>query len=137
MRSEKAISYIILLFILLIAASNTISSLYILVMEKKRDLQIMKSMGLTENQAANIFKLEGLIIAFVGGVLGITLGLLLCYLQDKYGFIALQASSNVMFSSYPVHVIWSDIVLVFSTVLVLGYITTIYPASRARQSVLG
>ena len=126
-----------LLFILLIAASNTISSLYILVMEKKRDLQIMKSMGLTENQAANIFKLEGLIIAFVGGVLGITLGLLLCYLQDKYGFIALQASSNVMFSSYPVHVIWSDIVLVFSTVLVLGYITTIYPASRARQSVLG
>jgi len=78
-----------------------------------------------------------LIIAFVGGVLGITLGLLLCYLQDKYGFIALQASSNVMFSSYPVHVIWNDIVLVFSTVLVLGYITTIYPASRARQSVLG
>jgi lipoprotein-releasing system permease protein len=137
MRSEKAISYIILLFILLIAASNTISSLYILVMEKKRDLQIMKSMGLTENQAANIFKLEGLIIACVGGIVGILLGLLLCHLQDQYGFLALQASSDVMFSSYPVHVIWSDVALVFATVLVLGYITTIYPAKRARQAVLG
>ncbi len=136
MRSEKAISYIILLFILLIAASNTISSLYILVMEKKRDLHIMKSMGLTENQAANIFRIEGLIIAFVGGTVGIILGLILCYLQEKYGFVALQASSEVLFSSYPVHVIWSDVLLVFATVLALGYITTIYPAKRAKQTIL-
>jgi lipoprotein-releasing system permease protein len=136
MRSEKAISYIILLFILLIAASNTISSLYILVMEKKRDLLIMRSMGLTENQAANIFRMEGLIIAFVGGTAGIILGLILCYLQEQYGFVALQASSDALFSSYPVRVIWSDVLLVFGTVLVLGYITTIYPAKRAKQGVL-
>lgn len=137
MRSEKVISYIILLFILLIAASNTISSLYILVMEKKRDLQMMRSMGLTESQAANIFKIEGLIIAFVGGLVGIGIGLLLCYLQQQYGFVALQASSDIMFSAYPVHVIWSDLALVFATVMVLGYITTIYPAKKAKQAVLG
>jgi lipoprotein-releasing system permease protein len=133
MRSEKAISYIILLFILLIAASNTIGSLYILVTEKKRDLEIMNSMGISEKQAVSIFRYQGFIIAFTGGAGGIALGLLLCFLQDKYGFVSLQNAANVIFSSYPVKVIWSDVLLVFITVMVLGYLTTIYPARKARS----
>lgn len=136
MRSEKAISYIILLFILLIAASNTISSLYILVMEKGRDLLIMRSMGLGGRQAAAVFRFEGLLIAVVGGVLGVLVGLALCYLQQQYGFVALQGSTDVMFSAYPVQIKLTDIVLVLGTVVILGYITTLYPARKAQQ-VLG
>lgn len=136
MRSEKAISYIILLFILLIAASNTISSLYILVMEKTRDLRILKSLGATEHQAAWIFRYEGLFIALLGGGLGLGLGLILCYLQQEYGFVALQGATEVSFSSYPVKVIWSDVLLVFTTVVVLGVLTTIYPARKAKQLIL-
>lgn len=136
MRSEKAISYIILLFILLIAASNTISSLYILVMEKTRDLHILKSLGITENQAAAVFKYEGLMIAFLGGTVGIFLGLILCYLQQEYGIVALQGATDVSFSSYPVRIKWTDVLLVFATVMILGLLTTIYPARKARQAVL-
>lgn len=136
MRSEKAISYIILLFILLIAASNTISSLYILVMEKTRDLRILKSLGATEQQAAWIFRYEGLFIALLGGGLGLGLGLILCYLQQEYGFVALQGATEISFSSYPVKVIWSDVLLVFTTVVVLGVLTTIYPARKAKQLIL-
>lgn len=137
MRSEKAISYIILLFILLIAASNTIGSLYILVTEKKRDLQILRSMGITEGQAAGIFRYQGFIIAFAGGAAGIAIGLILCVLQDHYGFVSLQNTANVIFSSYPVKVIWSDVLLVFVTVMVMGYLTTIYPARKAKSMISG
>lgn len=133
MRSEKVISYIILLFILLVAASNTIGSLYILVTEKKRDLHIFKSMGMEASQAAAIFRYQGFIIAFTGGVAGILLGLLLCFLQQEYGFVSLQQAANIVFSSYPVKIHWEDILLVFVTVMILGYITTLYPAHQAKK----
>lgn len=133
MRSEKTISYIILLFILLIAASNTISSLYILVIEKSRDLHVLRSLGLTPAQAAGIFRIEGMLIALVGGSIGIAIGIALCYLQQQYGFVALQGAVDVMFSAYPVELKLSDIGLVFVTVLVLGYITTLYPSKKAKQ----
>lgn len=136
MRSEKTISYVILCFILLIAASNTIGSLYILVMEKKRDLSVMRSMGLTPAQAYRVFMFEGIFIAVTGGVIGIVVGLLLCYLQEQYGFIRLQGSSDFLFSSYPVVVNWKDMVLVFATVMILGVITSLYPAHKAKRSIL-
>lgn len=133
MRSEKTVSYIILLFILLIAASNTISSLYILLVQKKRDLYILKSMGLDEQRAASVFRYEGLIMSVTGGGVGILLGLLLCWLQDEYAFVSLSETSDVIFSAYPVKVLWSDVLLVFATVVALGYITTLYPSRKARQ----
>lgn len=133
MKSEKAISYLILFFILLIAASNTIGSLYILTMEKQRDLLVLKSIGLSANAAAKIFVYEGLIIAFVGGLLGLLVGVLLCFLQQKFGLVSLQGSSDIMFSSYPVKVIWADVALVFFTVIILGALTTIYPAKKVIQ----
>ena len=133
MRSERAVSYLVLLFILFIAASNTISSLYILSLEKQRDMYVLKSLGLNPQTAANIFVVEGLFVAFVGGGLGLLLGLTLCYLQQSYGLIALQEATDVMFSAYPVQVKMFDVLLVSATVMVLGYITTWYPASRVKK----
>ncbi len=133
MKSEKVVSYFILLFILFIAASNTISSLYILAMEKKRDILVLKSMGITKRDASRVFVYEGLIIAIVGGGVGVLLGLILSLLQQYYGFIALQESTDVVFSSYPIKVEWIDLLLVMGTVLILGYLTTLYPSKKVKQ----
>jgi lipoprotein-releasing system permease protein len=133
MKSEKAVSYLILLFILFIAASNTIGSLYILVMEKKRDLQILSSLGLTKEQAATIFKYEGLFIAFVGGVIGLGLGIVICLVQEKFGIVKIEGAESFTMEYYPVKLKMMDVFLVFVTVIFLGWITSIYPAKKAKE----
>lgn len=133
MKSEKLISYFILFFILLIAAGNTIGSLYILVIEKKRDLEVMSALGLTGNQARFIFTWQGMMMAFVGAVIGLVAGVTLCYFQQEYGFVSLNQAASFLFNAYPVEVRWGDVVLVFITVLFLGLITSIYPAYKAKQ----
>lgn len=133
MKSEKLISYFILFFILLIAAGNTIGSLYILVIEKKRDLEVMSALGLTANQARFVFTWQGVMMAFVGAVIGLVAGVTLCYFQKEYGFVSLNQAASFLFNAYPVEVRWGDVVLVFVTVLFLGLITSIYPAYKAKE----
>ncbi|MES2779953.1 MAG: FtsX-like permease family protein [Bacteroidota bacterium] len=133
MKSEKLISYFILFFILLIAAGNTIGSLYILVIEKKRDMELLSALGFTGNQARFVFTWQGILMAFTGAVIGLVLGVTLCYFQHEYGFIRLDQSASFLFNAYPVEVRWGDVALVFVTVLFLGLITSIYPAYKAKQ----
>ena len=133
MKSEKLISYFILFFILLIAAGNTIGSLYILVIEKKRDLELLGALGLTGNQARFIFTWQGVLMAFTGAVIGLALGVTLCYAQHEYGLIRLDQAASFMFNAYPVEVRWGDVLVVFITVLFLGVVTSIYPAYKAKQ----
>lgn len=133
MKSEKLISYFILFFILLIAAGNTIGSLYILVIEKKRDLHILSSLGFTGNQSRQVFLFHGLLMAATGAIIGLGLGIGVCYLQEQYGFIKLDQEASFMFNSYPLELRMVDVVLVFLTVLMLGLITAIYPAFKAKQ----
>ena len=136
-RTEKQVSYLILLFILFVSASNTIGSLYILVIEKKRDLQILSSMGLTKEQAASIFKYEGIFLAVIGGLVGLILAATLCILQEKYGIIKIAGTESFAIDHYPVKLKISDMFLVFITVFILGWITSIYPARKAKQLFLG
>lgn len=133
MKSEKLISYFILFFILLIAAGNTIGSLYILVIEKRKDLNVLASIGFTGNQARAIFAWQGLIMAFVGGFIGVLLGVGICYLQSEYGFVKLDSAASFMFNAYPVDLRMNDVLLVFATVLFLGWLTSLYPAFKAKQ----
>jgi len=133
MKSEKAVSFLILLFILFVAASNTIGSLYILVMEKKRDLQILSSLGLTRNQAAAIFKYEGVFIAFTGCIIGIVLGIGICYIQEKFGLVKIGGAESFTVDHYPVKLKMNDVFLVFITVLFLGWITSLFPAKKAKE----
>lgn len=132
MRSEKLMSYIILFFILLIAASNTIGSLYILVIGKQNDIRMLSGMGLTRNRIGGIFIYEGMIQATTGGVLGLALGLALCYFQQEYGMVQLSDAALFVFQTYPIRIKLTDIVLVFGTVQLLGFITSLYPAYKAR-----
>ncbi|MES2558619.1 MAG: FtsX-like permease family protein [Bacteroidota bacterium] len=133
MKSEKLISYFILFFILLIAAGNTVGSLYILVIEKERDIVLLGALGLTGNQARFVFTWQGLIMAFTGAGIGLLVGITLCYFQSEYGFIRLDQSASFLFNAYPVEVRWDDVLVVFVTVLFLGLITSVYPSYKAKQ----
>lgn len=135
MQSEKSISYFILVFILLIAAFNTIGSLYMLVIEKKRDLHVLSTLGLNPNKAAQIFIYQGLYIAIVGGLLGLAIGYGICWGQQEYNWVALQSNGSTMISAYPVNVKFYDTLKVFFTLLAMGIITSLYPAWKAREIV--
>lgn len=133
-KSEKLISYLILVFIALIAAFNTIGSLYMLVLEKKKDLKIFSSMGINKKQAAAVFIAESFFIAFAGTAAGILLGIGVCAGQLRYGWFKLNASSFFE-QDFPVSLKTGDAVLVFFTLMLLGLLTSIYPARKASQMV--
>lgn len=133
MRSEKSISYLILVFILLIAAFNTIGSLYMLVIEKKKDIGSFSSMGFSANNIALIYVYQSLLIAVTGGLTGIIVGLVICWGQQEFGWIALQSVGSTTISAYPVLVKWYDAITVFVTLFGMGIVTSIYPAWKARS----
>jgi len=135
MKSEKFISFMILLFIMMVAAFNTVGSLYMLVIEKKKDLKIFASMGLTANQARKIFMFEGVILAIFGGLVGIILGGLICWLQQEYRIINFSSSEGFIIDSYPVRIKAADFMYVFLTIVGLGFITSLYPAYKAKQMI--
>lgn len=135
MQSEKTISYVILVFILLIAAFNTIGSLYMLVLEKKSDLIILKGMGFEPKTAFRLFLAESLLIALVGGLAGIFLGVLFVLGQEQFGWVALQNAESFVMHAYPVELQIPDLIKVFFTLIVLGLVTAIYPAYRAASIV--
>jgi ABC-type lipoprotein release transport system permease subunit len=135
MKSEKFISFMILLFIMIVAAFNTVGSLYMLVIEKKKDLKIFASMGLTANQARKIFMFEGVILAIFGGLVGIILGGLICWLQQEYSIINFSSSEGFIIDSYPVRIKAADFLYVFLTIVGLGFITSLYPAYKAKQMI--
>lgn len=133
MKSEKLISYFILFFILLIAAGNTIGTLYILVLEKKNDLVLLNAMGFSPNQARGIFTWQGIMMAVTGSAIGVLIGVVICWLQSTYGFVQLDNAASFMFNAYPVELRLTDVLIVFLTVVLLGLITAIYPAYKAKQ----
>ena len=135
MKSEKFISFMILLFIMMVAAFNTVGSLYMLVIEKKKDLKIFASMGLTANQARKIFMFEGIILAIFGGLVGIILGGSICWLQQEYNLINFSSSQGFIIDSYPVRINATDFLYVFLTIVGLGFITSLYPAYKAKQMI--
>jgi lipoprotein-releasing system permease protein len=138
MRSEKLISYFILLFILFIAAANSIASLYLLMLEKKSDIRLLSYLGMTPKGIATIFHFEGILIALTGGIVGTLLGVVIVWVQETYGLIGLGTTDlTFSFSSYPVLLKWSDVWVVLVTVVVLGIVTSRYPARKAAQVVAG
>ncbi len=132
MKIEKLISYIFLTFILLIACFNIIGSLTMLIIDKKNDIYTLRCLGATERQLESIFLLEGRIVALVGAVAGIVLGVTLCLLQLQFGLIRFgNGDGAYIIDTYPVSIKITDIVLVFVTVLSVGFLSIWYPCVRA------
>lgn len=128
MEIEKFIAYIFLTFILAVACFNIIGSLSMLIIDKKADVATLRNLGAGDKQIIRIFLFEGRMISAIGAVLGILLGLLLCWLQQTYGIVALgQSSGSFVVDAYPVSVHPEDIVVVFLTVLAVGFISVWYP----------
>lgn len=118
-KSEKWATYLILLFILLIAAFNIVASLTMLIIEKKRDIFILRSLGVPENGIRRVFALEGIFIYFIGAITGIVLGTLVCWAQQTFGLIRLQGA---MVEYYPVKIDAMDMVGVVVTVMLVGMV---------------
>lgn len=128
MKIEKLIAYVFLTFILMVACFNIIGSLSMLIIEKKNDVATLRNLGATDQQITRIFMFEGRMISAIGAVVGILLGLLLCWLQQQYGIVALGSTQgSFVVDAYPVSVHPWDIVLIFLTVLVVGFLSVWYP----------
>ncbi len=120
MRSEKWAVYIILTFILILCTFNVVGSLSMLMIEKRKDTEILKALGADNRLIRKIFVNEGLLISVVGGLIGLLLGILLVVLQQKFGFVKFGTGGNYVVDSYPVLLKLQDVVLIFATILVVG-----------------
>ncbi len=128
MKIEKLMAYIFLTFILMIACFNIIGSLSMLIIDKKDDVVTLRNLGASDKQIVHIFLFEGRMISAIGAVLGIILGLALCWAQQTFGLVKLGSSSaSFVVNAYPVSVHPEDVILIFVTVLVVGFLSVWYP----------
>lgn len=130
MQIEKWITFLIVIFILLIASFNVIGALSMLIIDKEDEIRILRNIGASDKMIRNIFACEGMLVSGIGAVSGIVIGVILCLLQERYGFITLGSDSSAyIVSSYPVELHWLDVLCAALAVFVIGIITTIYPLS--------
>ena len=127
MQIEKLISYIFLTFILAVACFNIIGSLAMLIIEKRDNMNTLRSMGAENKTIANIFVFEGGIISAIGAGIGVVLGILLCLAQQEFGLIPMGSSEGFVVDSYPMEIAWRDVAMVFVTVIVVGFVTVWLP----------
>lgn len=128
MQVEKFIAYIFLTFILIVASFNIIGSISMLIIDKKDDVVTLRNLGATDRQITKIFLFEGRLISVFGAVVGILVGLFLCWLQQQFGLVALgQSSGTFVVDAYPVSVHPEDVAVIFFTVILVGFIAVWYP----------
>ena len=128
MKVEKLMAYIFLTFILVIACFNIIGSISMLIIDKRNDVVTLSNLGAKDRQIIRIFLFEGRLISLMGAVIGILLGLLLCWLQQQYGLVRLGSSEgSFVVDAYPVSVHPWDVVVVFFTVVAVGFLSVWYP----------
>ena len=128
MKIEKLIAYIFLTFILMVACFNIIGSLSMLIIDKKDDVVTLRNLGATDRQITQVFLFEGRIISAIGAIIGILIGLLLCWIQQTFGIISLGSSEGAfVINAYPVSVHPLDIIIIFITVLAVGFLSVWYP----------
>ena len=138
MKVEKFIACIFLTFILIVASFNIIGSISMLIIDKKDDVVTLRNLGATDRQISRIFLFEGRLISFFGALAGILIGLLLCWLQQQFGIVALgQSSGTFVVDAYPVSVHPEDVLVVFATVIAVGFLAVWYPVRYFSRRLLG
>ena len=134
MKSERWAIFLILSFILLIASFNVIGSLSMLILDKKKDIAVLNSLGASQQTIQRIFMMEGLLISLIGAIAGLLLGALVCWLQMHFGLVKLgNAGSTFVVDSYPVQMKILDFAGVFATVLAIGLVAAWYPVHNIRK----
>lgn len=132
LKLEKTAMFIILTLIILVAAFNIVSTLIMVVMEKHKDIAILKSMGATSRSVMRIFVLEGVIIGVVGTAAGLLLGVAGCELLQRYEFVRLDPTVY-MINTLPARVEWANVVLIAAASLGISALATLYPAWQAAR----
>jgi lipoprotein-releasing system permease protein len=132
LKLEKVTMFVILTMIVLVGALNIVSTLVMVVMEKTRDIAILRAMGASSRSVMRIFMLQGLFVGIVGTVIGLCLGLGICQLLATYKFISLPADVYYI-STLPVRVEWMDVFYVASAAVLISFLATVYPARYAAR----
>jgi len=136
MRSEKLAIFLILTFILIIAAFNMIGSQSMLILDKKKDSAVLWSMGADNRMIKRIFLTQGILIAMIGAVSGLILGGIMCLIQIQFGIIQFDTGSTFVISAYPVLMKFTDFVVVFITVSIIGFGAAFLPSYRINEHFL-
>lgn len=131
MRAEKLAVYLILTFILIMATFNMIGALSMLIIDKRKDISLLKAMGADMNLVKKIFINEGLLISVVGGLLGLLLGIVAVLIQEHFGIIRLGNGGNYIIDAYPVALEMADVLLVFFTITIIGSIASFFTAKKS------
>lgn len=128
MQIEKLFAYVFLTFILVVACFNIVGSLSMLIIDKRDDVVTLRNLGASDRQIVRVFLFEGRMISVAGAVIGILIGLLLCWLQQQYGLVKLGGSdASFIVKAYPISVHYLDVFLVFLTVVAVGWLAVWYP----------
>lgn len=133
MRSEKWAVYVILTFILILATFNVVGSLSMLMIDKRKDTEILKAMGANRKFIHQLFINEGLLISVAGGIIGLLLGSVLILLQQKFGFIKFGNGGSYIVDAYPVLLKIKDIVLILFTIVIVGGTSTLLTVRHAMK----
>ncbi len=133
MNMEKWMAYAVISFALLLLAFNIVGALWMLVLDKKKDIAILKSMGATDDLVRNIFLTEGLALSFFGAMLGFGFGIIIYILQKTVGIVKLQGGANLLIDTYPISIQIFDFVLVFFTVMLIGLLAAWLPSIRTKN----
>lgn len=139
MEVEKLISYVFLSFILLIACFNVIGSLSMLIIDKRNDVATLRNLGADDQLVSRVFLFEGYMITFFGALIGVGLGLILCFIQQEFGIISLGSGASAgafVVDAYPVSVYAIDVILVLITVLVTGFLSVFFPVRYLTRRLL-
>lgn len=123
-QTEKWVTFLILVFILIIAAFNILSSLSMLIIEKKKDISTLESLGASKLMIRSIFFTEGLLINLTGAFTGLILGVIVCLLQENWGLLRLEGG---IVEYYPVELKWVELIYIIITVIVIGLATSWFP----------
>lgn len=135
MRIEKWVTFLLLAFILLIASFNIISTLSMLIVDKRRSIQTMRNLGASKGLIGEVFCWESFFVCVAGTVIGLGIGLGLCYLQIHYGFITIPNSTNTLIiDRYPVAVRWTDVAWLMLPSMLIAFITAVISSGFARRS---
>lgn len=140
LKTEKVVMFIILTLIVLVAAFGIASTLFMVVMEKTRDIAILKTMGARSSSIMKIFVFEGLLIGIVGTVLGVLFGLLISFNLEPIIDLVQKITGKDFFSKeiyyldhFPSHVVMSDVVVISVTAIIISFVATLYPAWQASR----
>jgi ABC-type lipoprotein release transport system permease subunit len=137
MKSERLVTFIIMLFIIFIASFSIVGSITMLIIEKKEDIFTLFSMGATIKTVRRIFFWEGILITTFGTIVGLIMGGILSYLQQEFGLVRFPADGNYIVDAYPVDVKAIDFLYAFFSVTFIGVLLSLYPSMKINKKTTG